>query len=133
MNGIPFNPNDRGHARLAEYLRADPNRVMVYNKLLSLLDADGRVGDLARHYIVRSSFRRGILRAVLIALGFPLPSWAKEGPGATATNRAFIESYRDEANRHRRTIQRQRNARTPRPDFNKPTRGHAPAIKELND
>lgn len=127
MNGIPFDPDNWGHGVLAKYLHADPRRLPVYDKLLSLLDADGSVGDLARHYVVRSSYRRGILRAVLIALGFPPPSWAKEGPGPAAANRAFVQSYRDEANRHRRAYQRQRHARTSRPDLNKPTRGHAPA------
>lgn len=75
---------------LASYLRSNPNRLPILQNIMDRLDDDGAVGDRARHYIVRSSFRRAVLRAALIALGFKLPSWAMETPAAHAANRQFV-------------------------------------------
>lgn len=79
---------------LARYIRADPARIAVLNRILSLLDDDGRIGDDARLYIMKTALRRAVLRGVLIAEGIPLPRWAYETPEAAAANRQFAVDQR---------------------------------------
>lgn len=102
----PFNLDELGDTMLASYLRADPRRVPVLQSIMDRLDDDGAVGDLARYYVVRSSFRRAVLRGALIALGFKLPSWAMETREAADANRIFVEAYRPRYNEHRRQQRR---------------------------
>ena len=87
---------------LASFLRANPNRLPVLRSILSRLDDDGAVGDRARYYVVRHSFRRAVLRGALIALGFKLPTWTHETPAAAAANRLFIEAFRGQYSEQRR-------------------------------
>jgi hypothetical protein len=107
MIDLPFNSDDLGDSVLARYLRADPRRVSVLETICSLLDEDGRVGDRCRFYVVRSAYRRAVLRGTLIAEGIKLPSWACENREAATANRVFVRGYRDQYNGHRKQ-QRQR-------------------------
>jgi hypothetical protein len=104
MTALPFTPGTPGETILATYLRSDPRRLPVVQSIMDRLDDDGAVGDRARYYVVRSTFRRAVLRGALIALGFKLPSWSVETPAAAAANRDFVASYRDSYNHHRRTV-----------------------------
>lgn len=94
MTALPFIPTTPGEAMLASYLQANPARLPVLQTIFDRLDPDGAVGDTARYYVVRSSFRRAVLRAALIALGFTLPSWTKETPAAAKANARFVADYR---------------------------------------
>lgn len=87
---------------LASYLRKEPSRLPVLQNVMGLLDEDGSVGDQARYYVVRSSFRRAVLRGTLAALAFKMPSWAKETLAAAEANRVFVAAYRASYNAHRR-------------------------------
>ena len=107
MLDLPFDADTLGDCILSRYLLADPARVAVLETICGLLDDDGAVGDRARYYVVRSPFRRAVLRGTLVAQGIKVPSWACETHAASTTNRCFIESYRDQYNRHRKQ-QRQR-------------------------
>jgi hypothetical protein len=98
MIDLPFNPDDLGDSILARYLRADPRRVFVMQTICGLLDEDGRVGDRCRFYVVRSAYRRAVLRGILIAEGIKLPSWAYENREAAAANRDFVQRYREQYN-----------------------------------
>lgn len=106
MTALPFTPGTPGEHMLASYLRADPRRLPILQSIMLRLDDDGAVGDRARYYVVRSAFRRAVLRGVLIALGFPIPAWARETAGATKANGAFIASYRESYNAFRRELRR---------------------------
>jgi hypothetical protein len=78
----------------------------VLQSVVDRLDKDGRVGDIARYYVIRSPFRRAVFRGSLIALGMTLPTWSKETPAAAADNRAFVAAFREDYNRHRRKTRR---------------------------
>jgi len=99
MTDLPFTPTTPGEAMLASYLQANPNRLPVLQTIFDRLDPDGAVGDSARYYVIRSAFRRAVLRATLIALGFKLPSWSKETPAAADANARFAADYRERAGR----------------------------------
>ncbi|WP_029728742.1 hypothetical protein [Sphingomonas sp. UNC305MFCol5.2] len=94
MIELPFTPTTPGEAMLATYLRGKPGRLPVLQSIIDRLDPDGAVGDRARYYIVRSNFRRAVLRGALIALGFTLPSWSKETAAAAEANARFVADYR---------------------------------------
>lgn len=91
---------------LASFLRDDPNRLPVLRSIIDRLDADGAVGDRARFYIIRSAYRRAVLRGALLALGFKLPTWTHETPAAAAANRQFVEAFRGQYNSYRRQQRR---------------------------
>jgi hypothetical protein len=102
-----------GANKLAAFLAADPNRLPVLNYIRSKLEADGRVGDLARFYIVRNGFRRAVFRGTLIATGLPVPEWAKETPDAAFDNLHFIEFHREAYNRVRNEQRHERRGHSP--------------------
>ena len=77
-------------------------RLPVLRAIIDRLDDDGSVGDTARYYVVRSAFRRAVLRGALIALAFKLPTWTKETPEAAEANRLFVARYRQSYNQRRR-------------------------------
>jgi len=97
MHTFPLTP-DAGGERLRAYLAAEPGRRAVYESIVDHLNADGIVGVLARFYVMRSSYRRMVFRAVLAAVGQPIPSWAQETPEAAASNRLHLARYRDAYN-----------------------------------
>jgi hypothetical protein len=74
----------------------------VAQNILARLDPDGRVGIIARYYIVRSDFRRATFRGIVIAAGLPLPDWAQSTRLAASVNRAFVLDHRAEYNEDRR-------------------------------
>ena len=87
---------------LAAYLRGNPHRLPVLQAIMDRLDDDGAVGDTARYYIIASHFRRAVLRGVLIALGFKLPSWSMETAEAHAVNASFAADFHETYKQRRR-------------------------------
>lgn len=110
MTTLLLRPDAIREALTAAYGHAAEDRADILTNLIMRLDERGRIGDIARYYLVRSDYRRSTLRTVLAAQHLPIPMWLQSTGQAADANRQFIAATRDTYNAWRKAQRKQRAA-----------------------